>query len=208
MGWARSPNRELLVEQRVDDGLRDFEEQILSESIAVTEEIMERLSEIEVDSSPLVGGDFVEVSNSGGGMSLANEWYPRTRDPALLLTCLRGARRISSESRERLAWDLAGLGVPVDTPEVVALPRIRSELMRHGLFAQMISRAERDRGLRFGEAKLLAREWLAEREGALDSMALAQNVYRWLTFFFSDQFKIRRLPHSEILFRVRERGHH
>lgn len=193
LGWTANPNLELLVAHQ---RLPDFEQNLLQQCTAATDEIADRMREaadavaVHLPPPPTVDEG---VPTSRG----EDSWLPRTRRPEdLFLAYSERHDGLSQPIQEAAKADLSALGVPAGLSKEDFEHYVQAVLLSRPIVIE-ISELASDEFVRFGEiTDLLATRRSMDRDEAATTW---QTLMRWLLYFAGNTFERSRPGHSELI---------
>lgn len=210
LGWSSTSNLELLID--VSDVPCDWtlvERQFLQESVPATREIRDLIESAAAKLSlpKSISHDPYALSSESIGAqqhvaepSSTSTWLPYARQPNQLFSLYSGETdHLSTEGRRQGAIDLIALEVPTGLTYQEFILYVRSQLIQMPLVQLVDEFASEPR--RFGAIRELISAYLDQRSTVRNPEETWQTLMRWLLFFFSDRYQVKRPRHSELFSR-------
>lgn len=190
LGWAASPNLELLADVN-RDVVELLEQRLTSESVPATTEIaceVEKIAALLPRRAPAsLGAELPEQPP---------EWVPRLRIPADLFRAYTdGAETLTSASAAAALGDLEVLDLPpgLGLQQFEAL--VAHRLLSHAFFKQLDAFLTRPR--RFGEVRdMISRTLSCDRDKAEVTW---QTAMRWMLEFLPQRYSYQVHRHTELV---------
>ena len=192
LGWAISPNLELLVGATIGD-VHWLEVELLGAGVVATDEIAAEVDELASQLSP--ERDPIEIDVAYFDHKI---WVPSLRLPSDLFTAYsRGSRALTTRSANAAMTDLAALELPVGLRRDQFDRLVGHRLLSHELFRVVDEFVDEPR--RFGEVRaLIANNLNLDREAADESW---QTIMRWMLEFLPTRYARSQARYSEIFVR-------
>lgn len=201
LGWAASPNQEILIEiGHSDPQIAGFESRIFSTVRPVDDELFDRWSEafslLPPPNAP-IGSPVRESAAERLEGENGRRWLPQTRMPAHLFDWYQRPERSEAPSGqvERISRDLAALDVPPFLGEEDFRRVAAAALLASTTWYEIDDFVSVER--RFGEVRaFLERNHSLSREEATDTW---QTLIRWMRYFLPERYSHRVVRNSELV---------
>lgn len=201
MGWADRPNVEILHELACDDLWLDWEALLIGRASVATAAIRDAM-EHAVDQYASDPAVLVQQREGpplcAGFLGDGAVWVPRSRSPeGAVLYCVGKSDLLTDAAREDAASDVRHLNIPSCRDENACRACVRAAVMQQP-FVAVVDRLIWDRP-RFGLFKRRVREAFPAACVGRSDEEIAQNIMRWLAWFWPDQYRVRVYRYSEYL---------
>lgn len=198
LGWAPSPNLELLVDVS-RDAVERLEHRLALESLPATDETareIERIAELLPQRASL--SFCIDAT-----LATAAEWVPKLRMPSdLFLAYSVGTEKLSSASAAAAASDLESLDLPPGLIRRQFDALIAHRLLAQTFFARLDGFLTRPR--RFGEVRdMIGRTLACDRDHAEETW---QTAMRWMLEFLPERYSYTVHRHSELVWLTAQGG--
>ncbi|QUS61579.1 phospholipase D family protein [Synechocystis sp. PCC 7339] len=201
LGFNKQSNLELLICcSFTDKSLQDFEENLISQSFLVTQDIYETYKNM------IENIDIKIELNSPSNFSIFEvnpNWIPLLRNPQeLYLAYSDQWERLTTTGKELAKQELEYLSFTQGLSEKNFNLYIALALKQTPIIQYIDKHLDKPR--RFGEMKNIIDHFLTEMNLSLDSSHTWQTLMRWLLYFLPDCYSYKVFNYSEVFYRCKK----